>query len=127
MANPAVRCATVILALLLSIVLAVLPSNPAVVSAYPSPCSQYIPPVSQNCYLYLSTPVPWSSFASSTNPYTSRYDCALALGYYLPCLVSTANSSYSSTYAALSSTPCLLGRGVPAPGQPLHSDRAGGG
>ena len=112
METPVVRCG-LLSTLLLSLVLAVLPSNSAIVSAYPSPCSQYIPAVSQNCYLYLSTPVPWST-ASSTNPYTSRYDCALALGYYLPCLVNTANSSYSSTYAALSSTSCLLGRGTPS-------------
>ena len=79
--------------------------------ASPASCSSYSAAVSQNCYL--STAVPFTS-PSTANAYTARYDCALALGYLLPCLFTTANASYVATYAALATTPCLLGRGAPS-------------
>ena len=97
----------------LFLLLLVLSLHPLPSHSFPASCSPYTAAVSQNCYLYLSTPIPFVS-PSSANAYTSRYDCALALGYLLPCLLTTANASYATTYAALATTPCLLGRGSPS-------------
>jgi len=77
--------------------------------AAPLVCSSYAPAVQQNCY-FSAAGVPLPSLTNSANRYATRYDCAVALGYYLPCLVSAANSSYQALYAALAATPCLVGR-----------------
>ena len=81
------------------------------VSASSAACAVYVPAVEQNCYLHLDPPLPFAESANSNpaNDYTSRYDCALALGYYLPCVLSTANRSYQAIYHSLASTPCLIG------------------
>ena len=76
-------------------------------------CPSSAPAVAQNCYLFLSVPVPLA-LPSTANPYTSRYDCALALGHYIPCVVAAANASFASSYAALTTTPCLVGPGPPS-------------
>lgn len=79
------------------------------VSAYTPPCPTYAALVEQNCYIQLSAGQSFSS-ANPANAFTSRYDCALALGYYLPCAVRSANASYQSLYSSLAATPCLVGR-----------------
>jgi hypothetical protein len=81
-------------------------------AASPLVCSPFVPAVEQNCWLYLDTSLPQSLLTTAANPFTSRYDCALALGYYLPCLVEAANRSYDAVYSALQRTPCLQGAGA---------------
>ena len=108
------RCRTLPCLPLLLVLLLTSLSFPVLSLAYPLACSSSTAAVTQNCYLYLSTALPLLSPSTPSNPYPSRYDCALALSYYLPCLLSTANASYDALYAALSSTPCLLGARPPA-------------
>ena len=81
-------------------------------AASPLLCSPYVPAVEQNCWLYLDSSLPQSLLTTAANPFTSRYDCALALGYYLPCVVDAANRSYDAIYSSLLRTPCLQGAGA---------------